>query len=466
MDIYINGDSYNQPVDSLGNRIKLPGLLYNSNNVFYIRAVDIYNAKSPWLSSAIQPNSNSGWFVKKPKGNIALVNNYAAYDNPGTFYPEMMDSIGLNGKYDLIDLVNQSLPYANTTFLETVKLFNNILWYTDNAPSLDLAGATVQKITAAGVRIFFSMLFPQPATGDLSVIQQFLPIMADTSSYRAVLFPNSIVSDTSHSGYPTLKAASSFYRLRGFNLNPNVTPIYYFPNKEMAGYIGFENSSKNIFFIGMPLHKMNAIPGSVKSLLQKVLLSDFNAPFIQITSPAANEVLVVGSTYSVSWKSNMVGNVMIEYSTDHGTSWSYVTSNTDAASGTYLWVVPNTLSENCVLKISDNSNPSLYSMNYFAIRLTTGIRDNAKSFSFKLQQNYPNPFNPSTTINYSLAKDGHVKITLYNILGSKVALLVNENKQAGAYSLQFNAHTLPSGIYFYRLESGSYSDIKKFVLMK
>jgi len=52
----------------------------------------------PGSASATQPNSKIGWFVKKPKGNIALVNNYAAYDNPGTFYPDMMDSIGLNGK--------------------------------------------------------------------------------------------------------------------------------------------------------------------------------------------------------------------------------------------------------------------------------------------------------------------------------------------------------------------------------
>jgi len=113
------------------------------------------------------------------------------------------------------------------------------------------------------------MLFPQPAAGDLNVIQQFLPIMTDSSSYLAILAPNKIVSDTSHSGYPNLKAASSFQRVRGFYLNPYATPIYYFPNKEMAGYIGFENSSKNIFFIGIPLHKMNAIPGSVKVFCRK-----------------------------------------------------------------------------------------------------------------------------------------------------------------------------------------------------
>jgi|CZKP01.1.fsa_nt_gi hypothetical protein len=273
MDIYINGDPTNLPFDSVGNKIQLPGLVYNSNNIFYVQAVDISGAKSPWISSTTQLNSKPGWFVKKPVGKIALVNNYTAYDNPGTFYPDIMDSLNLNGKYDIIDLVNQKPPYINTTFLETVKLFKGILWYTDNAPLLDLANATVQKINAAGVKIFFSMLFPP--TIDLTQIQGFLPIIADSSSLLSVIAPNKVISDTNHI-YPTLKVASSFARVRGFYLNPGVTPIYYFPNKELMGYIGFENSSKNIFFLGAPLHKMNAIPGSVAQLLTKVFFQDFN----------------------------------------------------------------------------------------------------------------------------------------------------------------------------------------------
>ncbi len=279
MDIYINGDNTIEPKDSAGNKLKLSGLLYNSNNTFYVQAEDISGAKSPWISSATQPNSKPGWFVKKPKGNIALVNNYSAIDNSlGSFYPKMMDSLNLTGRYDIIDLVNQKPPYINITFLETVKLFKGILWYTDNAPSLDLAGATVQKITAAGVKIFFSMLFPQPQQDDLNVIQQFLPILNDTSYYLASIAPGKVVSDISHSGYPTLKVATSFYRVRSFHFNPSVTPIYYFPNSELSGYIGFENKSQNgpnIFFIGLPLHKMNGAPG-VKDLLDKVLFHDFN----------------------------------------------------------------------------------------------------------------------------------------------------------------------------------------------
>jgi photosystem II stability/assembly factor-like uncharacterized protein len=97
----------------------------------------------------------------------------------------------------------------------------------------------------------------------------------------------------------------------------------------------------------------------------------------------------------------------------------------------------------------------------------SGIRNDVRNnLSFKLNQNYPNPFNPVTTINYSIGKDGYTKITVYNILGSSVDVLVDEIKSAGSHSVQFNASAIPSGIYFYKLESGGYSEIKKLVLMK
>jgi photosystem II stability/assembly factor-like uncharacterized protein len=104
----------------------------------------------------------------------------------------------------------------------------------------------------------------------------------------------------------------------------------------------------------------------------------------------------------------------------------------------------------------------------YAISSTlTGIRnDQRNDLSYKLNQNYPNPFNPVTTINYSIGKEGYTKITVYNILGSRADVLVDENKSAGSHSVQFNASALPSGVYFYKLESGGYSDIKKLILMK
>jgi photosystem II stability/assembly factor-like uncharacterized protein len=86
--------------------------------------------------------------------------------------------------------------------------------------------------------------------------------------------------------------------------------------------------------------------------------------------------------------------------------------------------------------------------------------------NYVLMQNYPNPFNPTTTINYSVSKPGYVKIKVYDLLGRIVATLVNENKPIGNYSVQLNAAKLVSGIYFYRMESGSFSHTKKLLLLK
>lgn len=85
---------------------------------------------------------------------------------------------------------------------------------------------------------------------------------------------------------------------------------------------------------------------------------------------------------------------------------------------------------------------------------------------YSLSQNYPNPFNPSTTINYSLKKEGNAKLTVFDALGKTVAVIVDEYKPAGSYSVKFDAGSLPSGIYIYRLEAGDYTAAQKFILMK
>lgn len=85
---------------------------------------------------------------------------------------------------------------------------------------------------------------------------------------------------------------------------------------------------------------------------------------------------------------------------------------------------------------------------------------------FKLFNNYPNPFNPTTTITYSIQKDGLVSLKVYDILGKEVASLVNEPKIAGTYNVEFNASNLPSGIYFYRIRAGAFVDTKKLILLK
>ena len=86
--------------------------------------------------------------------------------------------------------------------------------------------------------------------------------------------------------------------------------------------------------------------------------------------------------------------------------------------------------------------------------------------SYELSQNYPNPFNPSTVINYTITKSGFVSLKVYNILGKEVAALINRSQEAGTYSVEFNASSLPSGIYIYTIQSGQFTASRKLMLLK
>ena len=93
-------------------------------------------------------------------------------------------------------------------------------------------------------------------------------------------------------------------------------------------------------------------------------------------------------------------------------------------------------------------------------QLTDGID------AYSLSNNYPNPFNPSTTISYSVPELSFVTIIVYDVLGKEITTLVNSEKPVGSYEVEFNAIALPSGVYFYRLQAGSFVETKKMVLMK
>jgi hypothetical protein len=86
--------------------------------------------------------------------------------------------------------------------------------------------------------------------------------------------------------------------------------------------------------------------------------------------------------------------------------------------------------------------------------------------TFELSQNYPNPFNPSTTIRFNLPEAGNVKLIIYNILGQEIQTLVNEFKEAGVHTVNFDASDLNSGLYIYKLQAGSQFQTRKMTLIK
>jgi hypothetical protein len=86
--------------------------------------------------------------------------------------------------------------------------------------------------------------------------------------------------------------------------------------------------------------------------------------------------------------------------------------------------------------------------------------------TYTLSQNFPNPFNPTTTINFTLPKDGLVKLVVYDITGKEVKVLANEIRTAGYHSISFDASNLPSGVYLYKLSAGNFVETKKMILTK
>jgi hypothetical protein len=114
------------------------------------------------------------------------------------------------------------------------------------------------------------------------------------------------------------------------------------------------------------------------------------------------------------------------------------------------------------------NNASVFGTAVLLEAIVTGVDQEpvAEIKSYTLGQNYPNPFNPSTKITYSVAKTEKVKLSVYNVLGVQVSKLVDDVKVAGEYTVEFNARNLPSGIYFYKLETENQQLTKKMVFLK
>ena len=111
--------------------------------------------------------------------------------------------------------------------------------------------------------------------------------------------------------------------------------------------------------------------------------------------------------------------------------------------------------------------------NYAKAGITVGVNENPQGLpgTFELSQNYPNPFNPTTRIQFTIPKAGHVDLVVYDLLGRKVKTLVNDDRHVGKHTVTWNGtddqgFSVSSGVYFYRLAAGELSKVQKMMLMK
>ena len=136
---------------------------------------------------------------------------------------------------------------------------------------------------------------------------------------------------------------------------------------------------------------------------------------------------------------------------------------------------PNTTADTCTLLISmeDNGSGTAHVGSYamfddLVLDNTTGVAsdDFARPSSYQLAQNYPNPFNPSTEIEFTIAQQQHVSLRVYNVMGQEIETLVDGQLPQGRYKKVFDASRLSSGTNFYKLEAGSFAQVKRLMLVK
>ncbi|MBT8377904.1 MAG: T9SS type A sorting domain-containing protein [Ignavibacteria bacterium] len=184
-----------------------------------------------------------------------------------------------------------------------------------------------------------------------------------------------------------------------------------------------------------------------------VFTTDGGSNWKLISVPGTGDILGITSVLNNWW---FVRGSSIYQSTDDGSSWSMVHT---APSGTYNHLVSGNTN---LWAVRSDGGISFYDY-------TAGIEDETRNTipeSFSISQNYPNPFNPTSKIKYQIPELSFVTLKVYDVLGNEVATLVNEEKPTGTNEVEFNAEGLPSGIYFYQLKAGSFSETKKMILLK
>ena len=188
----------------------------------------------------------------------------------------------------------------------------------------------------------------------------------------------------------------------------------------------------------------NTIPVELTSFTASVSGNDVTLNWITATEVNNRGFDVLRSTVEDVWEK--IGFVAGFGTTTEIHSYSFVDEN--LASGKYAYR----------LKQFDFDG-TVELLNVVNVEVTNPVK-------YDLSQNYPNPFNPSTAIKFTLAKGGNVTLKIYNTLGEEVALLVNQVMESGNHEVNFDAFNLGSGIYFYRIEAGDFSQVKKMTLLK
>ncbi|MBN1300472.1 MAG: T9SS type A sorting domain-containing protein, partial [Melioribacteraceae bacterium] len=323
-------------------------------------------------------------------------------------------------------------------------------------------GYGAQKFITSAGRMHYQILFENKKEATDAAYQI---VILDTLSN--VFDPSTVeFGPTSHSGFTMTREGNILkWEVVGIELPPNVNP------PEGEGYVTLSVKTVEGLESGTAISNQATITFDLNKPITTNLYNntlDFTAP---VTELDENIVVLEGDTLLINWSAD---------DTESGSGINSTSLFCSIDDGAYM---PAGISNRNTIRYPMISGSHKYS--FYALS-TDNVGNSEKSFTavvsidavtsqnedefipgqFKLMQNYPNPFNPSTTIEYWLPENGKVKLSLFNILGEKVVDLVDEFQRAGAYRKTLTVGGLSSGIYFYKLECGSFSNVKKLMLVK
>jgi hypothetical protein len=210
-----------------------------------------------------------------------------------------------------------------------------------------------------------------------------------------------------------------------------------------------------------------------------IRVRDLTPPEVAVVAPESGDTLYVGEEAQIQWVATdnvAVDSISIFYSTDGGGTFPYTIATGEPNDSSYTWVVPDTPSEDCFVKVvaydsSANPGEGVSVASFSILSEQVGAEVVPVAARFELMQNVPNPFNPLTSIEFSLAQSSRVTLRIYDMTGSLVKTLVDDTRSTGRHSAVWRGEDergapVASGVYAYVLEAGGQKQIRKLVLLR
>lgn len=260
-------------------------------NVFYIKAVDIAGAESRIVR---MPAEGDVWQVRLPRTELLIVDDYGPIDETGQFYRTITDTL-LGGRFrnaDVLDVragatstkkgVNVP-PYINPTFIETLKLFKHVIWYSDNNPTLDLAQLSLPQYQQAGGTVLYTASFPESAVDPRGGITDFTPV--DSIAPVPIQFipmNTPLEPDTESPGYPQLKRdtrGQPVAFVRGLSRKINARNLYRLGSDtrwQGNPVVAVRSGDKRFVLFSIPLNRFDGL-GNTGDVISRIFTQEFGA---------------------------------------------------------------------------------------------------------------------------------------------------------------------------------------------